>query len=513
MLKIQELAIKKRLNSSGQWNYQKFKVFKGLTDDGHPEYRDYLAPSPTTAAAEAFILNSLCERLRSTRAENVYSYKLASKNSPHNYEYYLPHYQKRNEDILKNLKASGNSVALFLDIKNFYASVPKEDLISAIKHHDILGQTENTYIVDFLIDQINQSPSGIPIGSELSHILADAYLSKLDSILKNELKHCYFRYVDDITIIGKPQDVEKYEGLIKNQLDQIGLALNTTKRELFSANQWQEEMDTSPVDGEDFYTHCQQLGKWLDGDRKRLASLDSALKGEGFQIPINKIVTSQHSTPRTHKAEASEKEIILRSKNIREKYLNALDKVAENLSEKSNRWYLQKTKRALNPLFYLLNKEEYKTISDAAKGSKKLKPQEEVSKAIHLASCDSIISYPGVTIHTFCEIWRSTQPKELKISEFTTAAKNDAQIESLTTLSLFDILSPPKQVLESTSWRALQPNIKSISESLDGFDAEIEALRIGLTSKKQQDLFDNRLSDDEDLVLNGLELGNQSISP
>lgn len=511
--KVLELSIKKRLNSSESWNYKSFPVFKGINDEGQPEYRDYLAPSPSSASAEAFIINELCDQIAPRRVPNVYSYILAQKNSAYNYQYYLPHYQRRNQNILEALGKESGLKAIFLDIKNFYASVDKSLLISSIKKHEILGAKQNAFATNFILNQIEQSSAGIPIGTELSHIVADIFLSKLDTKLEERFKHNYFRYVDDITIVCKEGDIEECEKLVNSEISNLGLQLNEAKRELFTHEEWRNEMDTSPVDGEDFYSHCQMLGKWINGDSRRTSHLDSALKSEGFQIPLRKIFTSQSHAPQPYRPEMSELEIIKNSKKIRQKYLSALEQVSENLSNDSSRWYLQKTKRALNPLFYLLNKENYETISRTARESKKLRPQEEVSNAIHKNSCDSIVAFPGVTVNTFCEIWRTTQPKELRVDEYTAKKSSSAEIESLTTLALFEIIEPPSCVQSSSLWSALRPEVGKISETINGFDAEIESLRIGLSKSTQQALLDNRLSEEEEIILNGLELGNQSISP
>lgn len=511
--KILELSIKKRLNSSENWSYKKFKVFKGVDGTTNkPEYRDYLAPSPSTAAAEAFILNGLSEELAFTRLKNVYSYIRSKNGSQYNYEYYLPNYQKRNSDILNSLNEHKGSVVLFLDIKNFYASVDKFELLSKIKKHEVLGDKKNSFALDFLINQLEQSPSGIPIGTELSHLLADVYLSSLDECLGKLLNSNYFRYVDDVTIVCRPDEVKLYEKFVSDHAASLGLSLNEKKREVFSASQWLNEMDTSPVAGGDFYSYCQMLGEWIDGDKERMSWLDCELKNEGFQIPLNKIFIRQGKSNKLFFEKTTEHNLIEKSKLMREKYLNALDDVSENLTNNSSRWYLQKTKRAINPLFYLLNKESYPIITATAKESYKLKTQEEVSSAIYSNACESIIKFPGVTINTFCEIWKTTQPSGSCIDNLFLEKLEAPELDSVTTLALYDILKPPVQVAESSIWQALRPNVKGRTESLNGFDAEIESLRIGVSEYDQQIFLDNRLTEDEDVFLSGLELGDQSIS-
>ena len=74
-------------------------------------------------------------------------------------------------------------------------------------------------------------------------------------------------------------------------------------------------------------------------------------------------------------------------------------------------------------------------------------------------------------------------------------------------------MPPLEKISASAIWQALRPEVQYRSDTLVGFEAEIESLRIGITNEKQRSLLDDRLNDDEDIDLSGLELGNQSISP
>ncbi|OOV08136.1 hypothetical protein RF819_16670 [Rhodoferax fermentans] len=451
--------------------------------------------------------------MASTQISNIYSYIRTPKGSSYNYEHYLHSYRKRNQNILEALSSQKKAAALFLDLKNYYASVNKDLLIDAIKKHPILTTKKNRYSVDFLVDQVNQSPSGIPIGTELSHLLGDIYIEPLDKILKKLLGNNYFRYVDDITVVCDQGKLEQIEKDVRTVVESLGLMLNDSKREVFNTSQWRSAIDTSPVDGDDFYEYCQMLGHWIGTDIGKKNWLQIELENQGFQIPIRKIFSRNRKTHNHFAVNETEKSVIEKSVAIRNKYVTALEKVVENLSKNSNRWYLQKTKRAINPLFYLLNKQNYQTITDAAKESIKLKTQEEVSNALLKSSCDCIIKYPGVTVSTFCEIWETVQPAGFQLRNLKVNNPSVQEIESLTTLALYGIVPPLEQISTSTIWQALRPEVQYRSAALNGFEAEIESLRIGITADKQQSLLDDRLNDDEDIILSGLELGNQSISP
>lgn len=103
--------------------------------------------------------------------------------------------------LLRNLKrdlkdTSGTTYCLKFDIKKFYPSVDhnmlKQLLRRKFKDQDIL----------WLLDEIIDSASGLPIGNYLSQYLANFYLSYFDHWLKEEKRiKYYYRYADDIVIL------------------------------------------------------------------------------------------------------------------------------------------------------------------------------------------------------------------------------------------------------------------------------------------------------------------------
>lgn len=125
---------------------------------------------------------------------------------------------------LKDVKAALKDVAntqycLKLDIRKFYPSID----------HDILKQIVRRKIKDkkllALLDEIIDSADGVPIGNYLSQFFANLYLTYLDHWIKEE-KHIkyYFRYADDIVILGK--DKEELRQLFKQMKEYIETNLN-----------------------------------------------------------------------------------------------------------------------------------------------------------------------------------------------------------------------------------------------------------------------------------------------
>lgn len=91
---------------------------------------------------------------------------------------------------------------LKMDVKKFYPSVDHNILKSIVRKKI---KCENTL---WLIDEIIDSTSGIPIGNYLSQYLGNIYLSGLDHYAKESLHiKRYFRYCDDIVILYKNKKI------------------------------------------------------------------------------------------------------------------------------------------------------------------------------------------------------------------------------------------------------------------------------------------------------------------
>jgi RNA-directed DNA polymerase len=102
---------------------------------------------------------------------------------------------KRIKLALKDI--SGTKYALKMDVRKFYPSIDngilKQVIRKKIKDKNVL----------WLLDEIIDSTSGLPIGNYISQILGNLYLSDYDHRMKehHRLKY-YFRYCDDIVILS-----------------------------------------------------------------------------------------------------------------------------------------------------------------------------------------------------------------------------------------------------------------------------------------------------------------------
>jgi len=102
------------------------------------------------------------------------------------------------KDLNKDVK--NYEYCLKLDIKKFYPSINNEILkkllLRKFKDRNLLN----------LIFEIIDSNVGLPIGNYCSQFFANFYLTYFDHWIKEELKLKYFRYCDDIVILGNDKN-------------------------------------------------------------------------------------------------------------------------------------------------------------------------------------------------------------------------------------------------------------------------------------------------------------------
>lgn len=86
---------------------------------------------------------------------------------------------------------------LKIDIRKFYPNVNNEILKELLKK-----KFKDEDLLNLLFEIIDSNSKGIPIGNLLSQFFGNFYLNYFDHFCKEELKLTYFRYCDDIVILG-----------------------------------------------------------------------------------------------------------------------------------------------------------------------------------------------------------------------------------------------------------------------------------------------------------------------
>ena len=130
------------------------------------------------------------------------------------------------------------------DITNFYASIYTHSIAWAIvgdrekafkdKDYQLVGNK-----IDKLIQYSNDArTNGIPTGSALSDLVAEILLSRIDTLVSDELKDMDFvavRFKDDYRVLcNSDADSKKILSTLSRELKKINLSLNENKTNIFT---------------------------------------------------------------------------------------------------------------------------------------------------------------------------------------------------------------------------------------------------------------------------------------
>lgn len=110
------------------------------------------------------------------------------------------------------------------DVHHFYASINHANMKKIIRRK--IKDENVLYWLDSYIDS-KKGDVGIPIGVNLSRSLSNLYLAYVDHYCKEtlKLKH-YFRYADDVTILGKSfAELRKVKEIISGKYESLKLEM------------------------------------------------------------------------------------------------------------------------------------------------------------------------------------------------------------------------------------------------------------------------------------------------
>ena len=129
------------------------------------------------------------------------------------------------QETIRNAFLSNPKIkALRTDIKSCFASIPQNVL-----KQEIDGLPLNPQLKANLIATFAPVAKGVPTGSPLSPWLADLVLQKVDSQM---LEFTYFRYADDICVLGSDQECTRALDALRVTLGNLQMCLNEAKTKI-----------------------------------------------------------------------------------------------------------------------------------------------------------------------------------------------------------------------------------------------------------------------------------------
>lgn len=273
--------------------------FKERLEDGSISHREIFIPGPNEAYAEAALLAECANYSEFKQSSSVFSYALTSRDdSKGMYAPYFAGLQERHRAISKACSGTVGQVVLYTDIKRFYPSISLEVARQAWRQACDKSKITANYrtLGDKLLSHHDKASKATPnnrgllTGPMFSHLIANLVLRDLDEEMSASFPGRYFRYVDDVVLVGTKDQVAAGRELIESRLRTLGLELHgegSGKDFQISTDAWMigaEDFDDSISKG--WMTLSRNVKQFLLTQPQYATYLSEAFISRDFRIPL-----------------------------------------------------------------------------------------------------------------------------------------------------------------------------------------------------------------------------------
>ncbi len=273
--------------------------FKEVGSGGGIHTRSLHLPCANEALAESALL-AACSKYSGVfdSPKCVFSYKLSGENEHDGvFENYTKGLRRRHSAVEDAAYKSVGGVVQYVDIKKFYPSI-SQDLARKAWRRDCAKAkmpTHMTALGEHLITDHcavrRDDETGLLTGPMFSHLLANLVLHDLDIEMSKDLPARYFRYVDDIILVGKIRDVDDSLSILETKLQELGFRLHpdgSEKRLRVPVHEWLEGADdfNNQWSQNSWPAFVYNLKRFLLIQKENAAALRESLRQAGYRMPI-----------------------------------------------------------------------------------------------------------------------------------------------------------------------------------------------------------------------------------
>ncbi len=127
------------------------------------------------------------------------------------------------EEVINEYTNHKYDCFLKFDIKDFYQSIEHDSLMKILRE----GVSDKR-VISLLKKLLNRTGcKGVPQGANISGLLANLFLFKVDKAFMGDRKVSYFRFVDDILIFCNQKDADEVEQKLREAIKFQGLELHS----------------------------------------------------------------------------------------------------------------------------------------------------------------------------------------------------------------------------------------------------------------------------------------------
>jgi hypothetical protein len=523
--------------------YLKISHFKEI-DNNIIKHRDIYIPSPNEALAEADLLTELSKLPKFQSESCVYSYRFADHTDTSGvFKAYFGGLQERHKNIAKACQEIQDAVVLYADIKRFYPSIKSEDAFRVWKEYTSESGLPVSYIQlgekllanHKKICDSDKSGLGILTGPQFSHLIANLLLKSIDQEMSKLTNGHYYRYVDDVILIGQKTDVEHWRKHLSSLFSQLGLKLHDGSKDFtVSKTEWLTgENDFESSLGKEWLNLSYDLQRFLviHPDKKEL--LVQAVKEKQMRILILDYARSGKESTFLHRFRSflerhnwyisifnktTVASLLTSAEKCRDTLRKALTDIMDILAQSKQSSYLSayqrkrmitKLRYLTSILIYLLSDKELLLIAIQLQQYPELQASVSMIRAVVTRDVTEVISMGCNVTQSAAQLLRVSD-LPVTINEFKLKDDNSDVIEqSLAVLSLNGISYTFSKSLSDLRCFSTATNMQDLMSSEHSFIQEIACLH-GVSESRHSEMLNSAFDNDEPIVYDILYLLDES---
>lgn len=525
----------RKLTTTSKWSYFEYQWFKKIDEEDKPNHRTFYIGSPTTLLVEAYILSILSkEEIFKNNSQN-FSYYLAEDYASYNYSYYYKGYRNRNISISNKLTEDKNLRAFVFDLSNYYPSMDKsfvyENFSNYIEQTNIDEKIKNG-ILDFIKSSLDVTVSGIPVNPDIGHLLGSITLKSFDNEMYEIFGDRYFRYVDDIVIIDKEDNVKDVKAILDEKIPKSkGAILNQEKYQELDLAEW--KILTSEIGHNDEFINLLNDMQLYLSMQDTASEIQKQLKDNKISLPVYKLYINSryggwqsfvkwlnyYNPLKSYRKSLTVEKLVNRAINLKKFYiesLKSLNKVATSEQNVNQKVLLKKYHFYINRLIYLFDVSEFEDkLLPLIPTTKEFFETKSVIEALIINDISNILSIGGKSILTFVEISKANSLSFPKINKKLLKAYDNTQLYSLGVLSLYGLILLNKsieieqiennQIKNFLQFCDIQAPIERLLNDFS-YNDEILSLRLNISHEHMLKKLFSKYDSKEKLYLAGLTL-------
>ncbi len=505
-------------------------------------HREIHIPGPNEAMAEVALLDACSSAGESFQPlPCVYSYRLATGNfKGGTFQPYIEGFQEKQAALRSACRESESSRILITDIRKFYPNIPakvaRRAWQSACANSTL--KPEFRSLGNSLLELHAAAPAkdckAILTGPLFSHLVANLVLRDLDREMTSAFPGRYFRYVDDIVLVGSESNVRRGRQRLKDILGDLELTLHDAEKD-YEYSTSDHSSGSSPFLSENekvsWKSFAGELKRFLLAKPEQTEDLAKAFLENDLRMPLMDYsvvaresdflgrlkIYAKYAFVRRSFQNTTVKSLVENAIILRERFISEVPAAVQQLAGKKHHHRkptISYLRFLAKRLVFLARTEDLSEVGKALAPFPELSLNSEICSAIAMRDVSVIVQLGVDAAQAVAQILRlSNAPVKCDVERW---GENERQAMSLFAFNGIDIPIPDALQKAEDGLHSIadwQPASRKIMESSDPFIRELACLHGVDEGRRHEAIVKKAFDVDEELAFDAIHQLRQSYSP